>query len=111
MLDGKEVISIYESVSTITGRMLLAAQRHDWAELETLETQCAHQIEIIRTRGPLAPVDGEQRERKINLLKKILRDDRLIRDATQPWLKELQALMRNTGNQRKLARHYLTDDN
>ena len=55
--------------------------------------------------------DGEQRERKINLLKKILRDDRLIRDATQPWLKELQALMRNTGNQRKLARHYLTDDN
>ncbi len=111
MLDGKEVISIYESVSTITGQMLLAAQRHDWAELERLETQCAHQIEIIRTRGPLAPVDGEQRERKINLLKKILRDDRLIRDATQPWLKELQALMRNTGNQRKLARHYLTDDN
>ena len=110
MLNGEEVISIYETVSTITGEMLLAAQRQDWDQLETLESQCSHQIEIIKTRGPLAPVHGDQREHKISLLQKILHDDRLIRDATQPWLNELQALIHNTGNQRKLARHYLADD-
>ena len=110
MLNGEEVISIYEAVSVITGQMLQAAQRQDWVQLETLESQCSRQIDIIRTRGPLAPVNAELRERKISLLKKILRDDRLIRDATQPWLKELQALIGNTGTRRKLARHYLADD-
>ncbi len=110
MLNGEEVISIYETVSTITGQMLVAAQRQDWDQLETLEVQCAQQIEIIKTRGPLASVDGDLRQRKIGLLQKILLDDRLIRDATQPWLNKLQALLHNTGNQRKLARHYLVDD-
>lgn len=110
MLNGEELISIYETVSDITGQMLLAAQRQDWDQLETLESQCSKQIEIIQTQGPLAPVYGAQRKRKLSLLQKILQDDRLIRDMTQPWINELQALINNTGNQRKLAQHYLADD-
>jgi flagellar protein FliT len=110
MLEGIEVIAIYENVSAITSQMLLAAQQKDLARLAVLESQCAQQIDIIKNRGPLSPVAGVLRERKIDLLKKILQDDRLIRNVTQPWLTELQALIQNTGNQNKLARHYLAND-
>lgn len=110
MLNGDEVISLYENVSAITGQMLQAAQQQDWARLETLESKCSREIEVIRIRGPLAPVYGDMRQRKINLLQKILRDDRAIRDATEPWLNEIQALILNTGTRRKLAQHYLADD-
>ena len=110
MLNGEEIISLYENVSAITGQMLQAAQQQDWARLETLESKCSREIEVIKTRGPLAPVYGDMRQRKIKLLQKILRDDRAIRDATEPWLNEIQALILNTGTRRKLAQHYLADD-
>jgi flagellar protein FliT len=110
MIDEEEGIFIYENVSTITDQMLVAAQKQDWEQLERLESQCSQLIDVIKTRGPMAPVKGQMRERKIHLIKKILHDDRLIRDVTQPWMKKLQDLIHNTANRRKLSQHYLADD-
>jgi len=110
MMNGEQVLSIYESVSAITGQMLLAARRQDWGQLESLGSQYSQQIGSLKSDGPMAPVQGDQREHKVRLLRKILQDDRLIRDATQPGLKDLQALIHGTTKQRKLARHYPADD-
>ena len=44
--------------------------------------------------------------RKIEILKKIMHDDRVIRDTTQPWMNKLQALIHNTGTRRNLEQRY-----
>ena len=106
MLNGEQVISLYENVSVITAMMLQAARQQDWEQLDSLESQCSHEIEILKTQGPAMPLLGPMRIRKIEIINKILRDDRAIRDATQPWLNELQALIQNTGTRRKLEHGY-----
>jgi flagellar protein FliT len=106
MLNNDEVMSLYENVSRLTGAMLQAAKQQDWEQLNSLETQCSHEINVLKVNGPAAPLMGALRIRKIEILEKILSDDKAIRDATQPWMTELQALIRNTGTRRKLEQGY-----
>jgi flagellar protein FliT len=106
MLNNDEVMSLYENVSRLTAAMLQAAKQQDWEQLDALEAQCSHEISILKTKGPATPFFGALRVRKIEILEKIMRDDRAIRDATQPWMNELQALIHNTGTRRKLEQRY-----
>jgi flagellar protein FliT len=46
------------------------------------------------------------RQRKVDLLRKILDDDRRIRDLTSPWMAHLSAMIGNTTTQRRLANAY-----
>jgi flagellar protein FliT len=39
--------------------------------------------------GGAAPLQGEARQRKIELLKQILANDRAIREVTEPWQNRL----------------------
>jgi flagellar protein FliT len=39
--------------------------------------------------GGAAPLKGDARARKIELLKQILANDRAIRDVTEPWMGRL----------------------
>lgn len=108
MLNGEQVLNIYENVSSLTGQMLAAAQASDWDQLAELESRCAHEVHILRnnSQAPVPTLSAELRERKVRILRKILDDDRAIRDITQPWLNRLQSLIRNTGQQRKLEQVY-----
>jgi flagellar protein FliT len=106
MLNNDEVMSLYENVSHLTAAMLQAAKQQDWEQLDTLEAKCSHEVNILKTKGPTTPFFGALRIRKIEILEKIMRDDRAIRDATQPWINELQALIRNTDTRHKLEQRY-----
>lgn len=106
MLSNDEVISLYENVARITAAMLQAAKEQDWEQLDALEAQCSHEISVLKTKGPATPFFGPLRTRKIEILKKIMHDDRVIRDTTQPWMNKLQALIHNTGTRRNLEQRY-----
>jgi flagellar protein FliT len=108
MASCNHILSLYESVATISGAMLLAARDHDWNLLAELESRYSATIERIKAALPDGPLPDEERLRKVQLIQKILDDDRAIRDITQPWLRELQQLIFNTGTQRKLAQAYGT---
>ncbi len=106
MMSTTEVLAVYESMVELSGQMLDAATSSDWDRVTQLEGHCASQVALLRSGEAGTPFQGEQRVKKIAILKKLLDDDRRIRDLAMPKLAELSALMNNTRTQRRLAHAY-----
>ena len=107
VMDNEQVISLYETVSELTGQMLQAAQSRDWENLAVLESHCASQIQVLKdSEPPAAALPAALRARKVKIIHQILAHDRKIRDLTTPWMAELGALINNTGAERRLAHAY-----
>lgn len=105
-MDGAEVISLYEAVADLTDQMLAAARREEWDLLSRLEIDCAHVVDILKKNEATVALTDDRRERKIEILKKILEDDRDIRNLTDPGLKKLASLIQSTSVERKLVKAY-----
>jgi flagellar protein FliT len=106
MMTTHEVLAVYESMAHLSEQMLDAATSKDWDRLVQLENRCASHVEHLRTGEVQVSFHGEQRIKKIALIKKLLDDDRRIRDLAMPKLAELSALLNNTSTQRRLAHAY-----
>ncbi|WP_223827249.1 flagellar protein FliT [Undibacterium oligocarboniphilum] len=106
MMENLEIIHLYENVAVITDQMLQAARERDWELLTQLETSCTTTVQKIRDSEQPVPLTAELKERKISVIKKILADDREIRDITEPWMAELAELMKNSSVTQKLNRTY-----
>ena len=105
-MDGAEVISLYESIADLTDQMLAAARKEDWALLTKLEADCAHVVDFLKRNELEVVLSEDRRDRKIEILKKILEDDRDIRKLTEPGLQKLSSLIQSTSTERKLANTY-----
>lgn len=108
-MDGAEVISLYESIADLTDQMLAAARQEDWDLLSRLESDCAHIVNALKQSEANVSLSDDRRDRKVAILKKILEDDRDIRNLINPGLKKLSALIKNTSTERKLANAYGTN--
>lgn len=106
MMNSDEVISLYESVSDLTGQMLSAAQQRDWENLVALEAACSDRVQALMDGEPAAQLSGETRTRKVAIIRQILAHDRAIRDLTTPWMAQLSALINSAGTERRLAHAY-----
>lgn len=106
MMNSQEVISLYETVAVITDQMLAAAREGDWDRLAALETRCARHVETLRQGEAPVALSGESRLRKVQIIQKILADDREIRNLTEPWMARLSQLMNSAGTERKLSQAY-----
>lgn len=105
-MNSHQILSLYETVAELTEKMLSAARVGDWDRLASLESDCAGQIQILRDGDKPQPLTGEVRARKVKIIRKILADDREIRDLTEPWMAKLSSLISNSGNERKLNQAY-----
>lgn len=105
-MNSQEVISLYETVAVITDQMLAAARKRDWEQMVTLESRVASHIEVLKTGEAPAALTGATRLRKVQIIQKILADDRQIRDITEPWMAELALLINSAGTERKLSHAY-----
>ena len=99
-------MAAYEAAAEITGRMLAAARASDWESLSALEHLCAKEIQGLKIRECANALSPMERNRKINVITKILADDREIRMITEPWMARLSALMGNSSVERKLSKAY-----
>ncbi|HEU4851114.1 MAG TPA: flagellar protein FliT [Telluria sp.] len=104
-MNSTEVLSLYESVSDLTGKMVAAARSRDWESLVELESSCASRIAALKAGEPPS-LSGETRDRKVRIINTILANDREIRDLTTPWMAELANLINNAGSQRRLTKAY-----
>jgi flagellar protein FliT len=86
-MTSNEVLAMYENIAALTGRMAHAASEGDMDSIARLETQCA--IHAAAARNGVPKLEGEQRKRKIDLLKQIMANDRAVRDVTEPWMGQL----------------------
>jgi flagellar protein FliT len=106
-MDNQEILDIYEAVAVITDQMLVAARTGNWDQLVALESRCSSHVQIIKQnaapREALSPI---AHERKTKIIKKILQDDREIRNITEPWMAQLSAMINSTGAERKLSQAY-----
>jgi flagellar protein FliT len=85
-MTSNEVLAMYENVASLTSNMVMAARASDWESLGRLENQTAATTATVAAGATVATLDGAARQRKIDLLKQILANDRAIRDVTEPWL-------------------------
>lgn len=86
-----EVLSMYENIAGLTGKMAAAAKSGDWNGFDNLQGECAVQASAAATGVPA--LEGARRLRKIDLLKQIMANDRAIRDVTEPWMGQLDRAM------------------
>ena len=100
------VIENYELLSSVMGKMRAAAAQGEWDHLVELESQCSKRVETIKSLDASSPLDENARQRKAALIRKILDDDKEIRNHTEPWLVQLQHLIQSAVQERRLLQAY-----
>lgn len=100
------VIENYESLSAIMGQMCDAAVQGEWDHLVELERQCSRRVETMKSVDASTPIDENTRLRKAALIRKILADDKNIRNHTEQWMAQLQNLVQSAGQERRLQQAY-----
>ena len=106
MMTNQEVLSEYAAVAELTGQMLAAAEAGDWDQLVVLEQRCTLHVDTLQRCEAAVELNPTGRQAKIECIRRILADDRRIRDLTMPWMAQLSALISNSGTQRRLANAY-----
>lgn len=82
-----DLLTKYENIAGMSFQMVQAARMSDWDGLSRLEKQCASEARGIVAGVPM--LSSASRERKIDLIKQILANDRAIRDVTQSWMNQI----------------------
>ncbi|MET0264632.1 MAG: flagellar protein FliT [Duganella sp.] len=91
-MNSSEVLSMYENIAGLSTQMAAAARMGDWDGVGKLETQCTSAARATATG--VTPLAGAPRQRKIDLLKQILANDREIRDLADPWMNTIPGMAR-----------------
>jgi len=95
---GAPLLAAYAELARLSAAMLDAARRGDWDEVASHEAECARRTEHLRqlaSPGTESLAEAE-REHCIALIQQVLADDAAIRDLAQPWMKELEQIIRST---------------
>src|ERR1017187_4707257 len=100
------VIEDYECLSTLTGQMREAALQNEWDHLVELEKQCSQRVASIKELDASVPLDESARLRKVALIRKILADDAEIRNRAEPWMAQLQRILKSTRQEQRLLETY-----
>jgi flagellar protein FliT len=101
-----EILATYETLSALTGDMLAAARHADWDQLAALERACQPHVAALTEHDTPRALDPAGMQRKLALIRKILADDAQIRDLTEPWLAELQGMLRGSARGRTAVHAY-----
>lgn len=105
-MNSLDLLEVYEKVASITENMLNAARTNDWDLLEQLENECSVQVRTLKEFEDSSELSMPMRDRKICLIKKILADDKAIRDLTEPWMRQLSKLMQSSSTNLMLSKSY-----
>lgn len=89
----KTALDYYKNISATTSQMLAAAQDQDWDLLTTLEKDCASYRDSLIQLEAVRPVGAAFSKIKAAYIKKILDDDRQIRELVSPWMKKLEGML------------------
>lgn len=99
-------IDNYESLSTLTSQMLVAANQGEWDQLLDLEQQYSRRVSDMSAAADESTPDESSRQRKIQLIRKILADDAQIRNRTEGWMGQLKDIMQSNKQEQRLNKTY-----
>lgn len=98
-----ELLSRYQAIADISGRMLAEARANRWDAMYALGDQYHQAVEALRDLDLTSPEDLEARK---SLLTQILDDDANIRRLAMPELERLSGLLGNVKRQHRVLRTY-----
>lgn len=105
-MDNYKIIAIYEALLVTTGKMLQAAREGDWDRLVLLEQHCRELTDTLVSGNASQMLDARLRQRKTEIIRRVLADDAEIRNLTQPWMAQLQDILGSANREHKLLRAY-----
>ena len=106
MMTNQQILALYGAMCELTEQMVQAAAASDWDLLVLLEQRCAAHTQTLRAHEQPQPMQGAEREQKIELIRRMLQADRQIRDLTMPWMAQLSQLINSAGTERRLINAY-----
>lgn len=101
MLAMPNQIDIYEEMTSLSARMVDAAQRSDWDSLIGLERSVT-ELRARLSEEDNANLNQVERERKAALIQRILADDAEIRRHTEPWMEQVRQFLGGTRKKRQV---------
>lgn len=105
-MENKNTNAIYETIADLTNQMLIAAKLQDWDLLLELEGNCAEQVEKLKSLREESPPSSDNQDHKVASIKRILADDRQIRDLVSPRMAKLSSMISSTQKGKKATRAY-----
>lgn len=91
-MDGS-LLEYYENIARASHCLLEAAYQGDWSRFEDIADQCRELIAALKDASTDAELTRDEQERRISILRGILRDDACIRARTEPWLRDLDEFL------------------
>jgi flagellar protein FliT len=94
-MTSNDVLSMYENLAGLSGQMKVAAQAGDWNGFDKLNVQASTAVGVAAGAaiGGVPALDGAKRQRKIDLIKQLMANDRAIREVTEPWMGQVERAM------------------
>lgn len=105
-MTNQDVLTVYAAMGELSSQMVTAANASDWERLEALEQRVSDHVALLKAQEATVRLEGEQRQRKVTLIKQMLDDDRQVRDLIQPWMAQLSKLINSTGTERRVHNAY-----
>lgn len=100
-VDVNDANHFYQKIAGITDQMLHAVKNQDWQKLSALELYCAECIDTNSKLQTNKLLTETELSAKVASLKKILSDDRKIRDLLEPWMSEFTLLINGRPKSKK----------
>ena len=88
------LLNFYEAIERASHDMLEAARSGNWDEVVKLEGACAVLISQLKHAAAQRPLEAEEAQLKTRIMQRILVNDAEIRSLAEPWLEDLDELLR-----------------
>jgi flagellar protein FliT len=105
-MNSSQAITNYELLSALTDQMREAAAHGEWDQLINIEHQRSDLVATMKPVDAEVKLDEAARQRKIQLINKIMADDAEIRNLTQAWMGQLQLSMQSNRQEQRLQNAY-----
>jgi len=105
-MSGRQIVANYERLLVLTELMREAAASGEWDRLIDLELQCRRHVDAMKQADAEAVLDAPARQRKVDLIRRILAHDADIRGRTVAWMGQLQRIMQSNRQEQRLQKAY-----
>jgi len=100
-------LTLYETMSDLSGLMVEAARESDWDRLVALEQDVADLRHTLECDGDThRTLSAEDRTRKLDLILRILANDAEVRTYTEPWMASVRKFLGAGVRERNLRQAY-----
>lgn len=100
----QRTLHTYELLAAKSEAMLDAARRSDWHAVTAIEADCDRLMQSFRGANVTSHLDKQTRQRRAELMHRIVATDAAIRELSQPWAAKLAHQLRLHGGAERTMR-------